>query len=72
MSTEKAFSDEELIELFEFFDKTNKVFHQPLNYGSKEIIEEFATSQYPIIKKYYYEVLWEKLPAKYKERLLSE
>ncbi|MDO6540407.1 hypothetical protein Q4524_17615 [Alteromonas stellipolaris] len=72
MTEEKSFTEEELIELFEFFGKTNSVFHQPLNYSNEKVIEEYATSQYPIIRKYYYDVLWEKLPKKYKEKLLDE
>ncbi|GAB5391448.1 MAG: hypothetical protein Altm2KO_35990 [Alteromonas macleodii] len=66
------FTKEELIELYEFFDKTNRIFHQPMNYGNEACIAEFASSQYPTIKKFYYETLWDKLPKDYKENILNE
>ena len=65
-------SGNELKQLYEFMEEANELFHQPLNYKDSKIVEAFATKNYPIIRKFYYEVLWDKLPQEEKDRILDE
>jgi len=52
----------EVKEVFELLEEINQLFHQPLNHKDLEAVEMFAKSNYPAIKKLYYETVWNWLP----------
>jgi hypothetical protein len=72
MSSSIQFTEEELIELYGFMEKANELFHQPMNYSNSELISKFADDNYPLFRKYYYDVLWDKLPKELQEKIQSE
>lgn len=65
-------SQNDFIELFEFMEKANELFHQSTKYSDPDKVKEFAQANYPLIRKFYYEILWDKLPEAEKERRLNE
>lgn len=72
MSSDVKLTESELLELYKFMEKANELFHQPMNYSNADKVAEFGSENYPLIKKYYYDVLWDKLPENIKEKILSE
>ena len=72
MSSTIQLSEKELTELYEFMEKANDLFHQPMRYNNLELVSKFADENYPLIKKYYYDVLWDKLPQDIQNKILSE
>ena len=72
MNSGVQLTEGELLELYKFMEKANELFHQPMNYSDAEKIAKFGQENYPTIKKYYYDVLWDKLPDKVKENILNE
>ena len=71
MSSKVEISEKELIELYEFMERANKFFHQPMNYPDAEKVTAFAKENYPVIRKYYYKVLWDKLPKELQDEILD-
>ncbi|MDG6099742.1 hypothetical protein EXU34_19980 [Alteromonas sp. ZYF713] len=72
MNSKVEISEEELFELYEFMERANEFFHQPMNYPDVEKVTKFAEENYPVIRKYYYEVLWDKLPKELQDKILDE
>lgn len=72
MSQGVQITESELLELYKFMEKANELFHQPMNYSNADKVSKFASNNYPLIKKYYYDVLWDKLPEQVKEKILNE
>ena len=72
MSSGVQFTEAQLLELYGFMEKANELFHQPMNYSDTDKVAKFGQENYPIIKKYYYDVLWDKLPDQVKENILNE
>ena len=62
----------EVREVFEFLEAVNHLFHQPDYFKDSEMVEEFANNYYKIIRKLYYQTIWNWLPPavqkEYEER----
>jgi hypothetical protein len=72
MNSNIKITEAELLELYTFMEKANELFHQSMNYSNSNKVAEFGYENYPLIKKYYYDILWDKLPEKVKENILNE
>jgi len=62
-------SRDDLIRLVKFLEKSNELFHQPMNFKDATIVEKFATLQYPEIKHLYYDVFTHIIPDDLKKEL---
>jgi len=62
-------SRSDLIRLTKFIEESNKLFHQQMRYRDQDIVQKFATEQYPEIRYLLYDLFTKMLPADIKKEL---
>ena len=62
-------SRSDLIRLTKFIEESNKLFHQQMRYRDQDIVQKFATEQYPEIRYLLYDLFMKMLPADIKKEL---
>lgn len=58
--------------IYRLLDKLNWFFHQPEHYLDRDTAERIARECYPEIRAFYYDILWNELPAEAQEKLRDE
>ncbi|CAM4126205.1 hypothetical protein FLBR109950_16065 [Flavobacterium branchiophilum] len=64
--------DKELIRLYRLLENLNTFFHQPMNFNDKDVVMDFAKKNYPEIKDFYYNIVWELLTEEFKKEVENE
>ena len=72
MKEEITFSIDEVLRIFRFLENLNELFHQPMHYEDKDIVQKFAKDNYPEIRELYYNTIWDKLPKHIQDKITSE
>ena len=72
MKPDITLTEDQLLELFSFMEEANDIFHQQMKYQDSKLVEAFVSKHYKTIHKYYYDVLWEKLPDQIKNEILNQ
>lgn len=52
----------ELLEVYDLLERLNQLLHQPMHLEDPQLIEQFADHNYPIVRRLYYDVVWNWLP----------
>ncbi|GGQ02505.1 hypothetical protein [Shewanella ulleungensis] len=72
MKEEISFSVDEVLRVFRFLENSNELFHQPMRYEDKDIVQKFAKDNYPEIRELYYRTIWNKLPKYIQDEITGE
>ncbi len=72
MKKQLKISATEAHRVFKLLEEVNDLFHQPMKYTDKQIVENFAHENYKEIKELYYDVVWNWFPEEIKSEILNK
>ncbi len=61
----------EVQDVYDLLEEINHLFHQPMYYQDKEMVEIFAKKNHKKISELYYKKVWQWLPQEIQEKYIN-